>query len=76
MNALRSLSMQSIAQEERQSAMDVWTGMAKRVTLMSVVLPATLSMFPFHHGMRAAIKTMIAYSSPFFNRKMDKGIPK
>ena len=59
MNALRSLSMQSIAQEERQSATDMWTGMTKSVTLTSVVLPTTLSMFPFHHGMRAAIESMI-----------------
>jgi hypothetical protein len=58
MNALRSLSMHSVAQEERQSAVVVCTGMAERVALTRAVLPATLSKFPFHNRIRAATLSM------------------
>lgn len=76
MKALRTLSMHSIAQEERQSAMEVCTGMAERVALTRAVLPATLSMLPFQCGMRAATTSMIACSSPRFSLKMESGIPR
>lgn len=76
MNTLRSLSMHSVAQEERQSAMAVCTRMAKRVALTRVVLPAMLSKFPFHNRIQAATLSMIVYSSPLFNLKMERGIPR
>ena len=48
MNALWSLSMHSIAHEDRHIAINVWTGMADKVVLTSVVLPAMFSRLPFH----------------------------
>jgi hypothetical protein len=66
--------MQSIAHEDKHSAISMCTGIADR-HLTSVVLPAMLSKLPFHNGIQAATASMSACSSSFFNLKMDSGIP-
>jgi hypothetical protein len=40
--------MHSITHADRHSAIDEWMGMADKVVLTSVVLPAMFSALPFH----------------------------
>jgi hypothetical protein len=50
--------MDSIAHEERQRAMDVWTGIVESVLRTNVVLPATFNRLPFQSGSLAATASM------------------
>jgi len=76
MNPRRSLSKDSIAHEERQRAIDVWTGIVESVLRTNVVLPAMFNKLPFQSGSLAATASMSGCSCHRRSLKMDKGIPK
>jgi hypothetical protein len=68
--------MLSIAHEDKHNAIAIWTGIADRVHLTSIVLPAMFTKLPFHRGIRATMASMSACSSPFFNLNIDNGMPR
>lgn len=56
--------------------MERWTGIAERVTAVSMALPARLSKFPFQSGIRRETASINGASSAFLSLWTDSGIPR
>jgi hypothetical protein len=76
MKARRSLSMCFNAHYDSPIAIEVCTGTADNVALVSAILPATFNIFPFRRGILAAIASMSPCSTDLLSLYTDNGIPR